>query len=165
MLNENSNRMRLLIYLLSVALAVSNLWGESVAERSADNSVEAELASFEVLNGYEVSLFASEADGIINPVAMRWDPSGRLWVLTTMAYAQVEPGRQPNDQLLILEDTDGDGRADTTQVWADHLNMPTGFALSSEGVYLSEGTNLVFLKDSDRDGKADYYSVIICVFL
>lgn len=150
--------------LLGTLLLSQSLLADSVAPRSADNSVEAELASFQVLDGYEVNLFASEADGIANPVAMRWDARGRLWVLTTMAYAQLEPGKLPADRLLILEDVDGDGRADTTNVWADDLNMPTGFALSKDGVYLSEGTSLFFLRDSDGDGKADDKRVVLSGF-
>tara|TARA_R110002096_G_scaffold114770_1_gene248767 strand:+ start:10681 stop:13626 length:2946 start_codon:yes stop_codon:yes gene_type:complete len=138
--------------------------GISVAERAADNSPEAEMAQFELAEGYEVNLFASEADGIANPIAIHWDPAGRLWVLTTLAYAQVEPGRQPDDQLLILEDTDGDGRVDQTQVWADGLNMPTGFALGHGGVYLAEGEGLYFLSDSDSDGKADQRELLLTGF-
>src|SRR6476619_2562747 len=55
------------------------------------NSPEAELAALHVLDGYEVKLFASEADGIAKPLQMRWDERGRLWVACTTAYPQVEP--------------------------------------------------------------------------
>ncbi len=138
--------------------------GISVAERAADNSVEAQLAQFELADGYNVNLFASEEDGIANPIAMRWDAAGRLWVLTTLAYAQVEPGGKPNDQLLILEDTDGDGRVDKTEIWADGLAMPTGFALGHGGVYLAEGEGLFFLSDADGDGKADTRKQVLTGF-
>ncbi|SVE52188.1 uncharacterized protein METZ01_LOCUS505042, partial [marine metagenome] len=77
----------------------------SVSSPESDNSVEAELQSFELNPGYTVQLFADETDGISNPVCMSWDPAGRLWVLCTLAYPQQEPTDAPNDQLLILEDT------------------------------------------------------------
>jgi putative heme-binding domain-containing protein len=153
-----------IISLLLLTLCITELSADSVAKPSADNSVEAELASFKMMEGYTVNLFASEDDGIINPIAIRWDSAGRLWVLSTMAYAQVEPGVRTHDRLLILEDTNGDGRSDVTHVWADDLNMPTGFALTRDGVYIGEGTNLVFLKDSDGDGKADTREIVLSGF-
>ena len=112
----------------------------SVSAPEADNSVEAELKSFTLADGYQANLFADETDGIANPVCMNWDPSGRLWVLTTLAYPQIVPTDNAVDQLIILEDSDGDGRADKTTVFADDLNMPTGFALGHGGVYVGEGT-------------------------
>ena len=63
----------------------------SVSKPELDNSVEAELKSFEVSEGYEINLFADETDGIANPVAIRWGPRGRLWVLCTLVYPQIVP--------------------------------------------------------------------------
>ena len=59
------------------------------------DSIEAELSSFRAGEGLSVNLFASEADGIINPIAIRWDPRGRLWVACTIVYPQIEPGEKP----------------------------------------------------------------------
>ena len=106
----------------------------SVAPSETDNSVEAELASFKVADGYNIALYASESLGIANPVAMRWDERGRLWVLCTTTYPQPEPGKKPNDKLFILEDTDNDGIADTSNVFADSLTIPLGFELGHGGV-------------------------------
>ena len=80
--------------------------GVSVGKKAKDNSVEAQLAAFRLHEDFEVSLFADEKLGIANPVAMHWDECGRLWVLTTLTYAQLEPGEKPNDTLVILEDTE-----------------------------------------------------------
>ncbi|MEM1294292.1 MAG: PVC-type heme-binding CxxCH protein [Verrucomicrobiota bacterium] len=152
------------LFVLFGAVQGADRIGISVAEKANDNSPEAELAGFALADGYEANLFASEIDGIANPIAMHWDPAGRLWVLTTLAYAQLEPGRIPDDQLLILEDTDRDGRVDRTVVWADGLNMPTGFALGHGGVYLAEGEGLFFLSDRDSDGKADHREMLLTGF-
>ncbi|MEQ1752150.1 MAG: hypothetical protein ABL974_22195, partial [Prosthecobacter sp.] len=84
----------------------------SVGEPPPDHTPEAELASFKVLDGFEVNLFASEKDVVPNPLVIRWDERGRLWVLSTTAYPQPAPDEVCNDQVLILEDTDHDGRAD-----------------------------------------------------
>ncbi|NNE93365.1 MAG: hypothetical protein HKN23_17105, partial [Verrucomicrobiales bacterium] len=131
---------------------------------SADNSVEAELASFEVHEDLAVELYADETLGIANPIAMHWDHDGRLWVLCTLAYAQLKPGETANDKLFILEDTDGDGKADRSTVFAEGLEMPTGFALGTGGVYLAEGPDLVFLKDVDGDDRADTRDVLLSGF-
>jgi len=78
----------------------------SVSKPEKDNTVKGELASFTVDKRLPVNLFADESMGIANPVCMRWDGRGRLWVLCTWAYPQLKPGTKPNDKLLILEDTD-----------------------------------------------------------
>lgn len=136
----------------------------SVSPPAADNSSAAELQSFSVSDGYEIHLFADERDGVANPICMRWDSHGRLWVLCTWAYPQLKPTAQPDDRLLILEDRDGDGRADRTTVFADGLNMPTGFALGGGGVYIAQGHDLLHVKDTDGDGKADSQRVLLTGF-
>ncbi|MCP4857296.1 MAG: c-type cytochrome [Fuerstiella sp.] len=136
----------------------------SVSSPEADNSVETELKSFTLLDGYEASLFADETDGVANPVCMTWDPAGRLWVLVTAAYPQLKPVDVPNDKLLILTDTNGDGRADKTTVFAEGLNMPTGFALGHGGAYVGQGNDLLHLRDTDGDEKADTRRVLLTGF-
>ncbi|MDA1052874.1 MAG: c-type cytochrome [Planctomycetota bacterium] len=150
--------------LLSCFAISSPAFADSVAPAAKDDSVAAELASFEVAEGYEVNLFASETDGIANPITMRWDARGRLWVLCASVYPQIVPGEKADDKLYILEDTDHDGRADKTSVFVDGLSMPMGFALGNGGVYIGEGTDLIHCKDADGDGKADSREVIFTGF-
>ena len=134
---------------------------DSVTAKAADNSVAAEQASFALHEDFEINLFADESMGIANPIAMHWDTRGRLWLLTTMAYAQLTPGESTNDKLFILEDTDGDGRADQIKTFADDLNMPIGFALGDGGVWIGEGDKLLFLPDRDGDDVADGREVVL----
>ncbi|HEX4611591.1 MAG TPA: GDSL-type esterase/lipase family protein, partial [Urbifossiella sp.] len=86
------------------------------------------LAAFTVAPGFEVNLFASEADfpDLRKPVAMAFDARGRLWVTTVPSYPMYLPGEPVNDKLLILEDTKGAGAADKATVFADGLYLPTG---------------------------------------
>ena len=116
-----------------------------------------ELKAFQVDPRFEVNLFAGEEQfpEIANPIQMRWDSRGRLWVSCSNTYPHVYPGNEPHDKLVILEDTDGDGRADKSTVFADDLHMPLSFELGDGGVYVSDMPNLTFLKDTDGDGKAD----------
>lgn len=143
----------------------SNAQADDVVQQARRlNSVAAELKSFAMADGYEANLFADEADGVANPVCMSWDPAGRLWVLVTAAYPQLKPVDNPNDKLLILTDTNGDGRADKTIVFADGLNMPTGFALGHGGAYIGQGSDLLHLEDTDGDDKADTRRVLLTGF-
>jgi lysophospholipase L1-like esterase len=110
-----------------------------------------------VADGYAVNLFASEEKfpELQNPVQFAWDAKGRLWVCCMPDYPQYLPGNPPNDKVLILEDTDGDGEANTCKVFADGLHVPTGIALGDGGAYVAQQPNLVFLKDTDGDDVAD----------
>ncbi|MCA9081616.1 MAG: HEAT repeat domain-containing protein, partial [Planctomycetaceae bacterium] len=116
-----------------------------------------EYADFEIDPRFRVNLFADETmfPELACPIQMRWDAKGRMWVSCSTTYPHVYPGNQPNDKLLILEDTDGDGRADKCTTFADDLHIPLSFEFGDGGVYVSEMPELTFLKDTDGDGKAD----------
>jgi azurin len=117
-----------------------------------------EFAAFKVDPRFEVNLFASEEQfpEIANPIQIRFDTKGRMWVSTSQAYPHLYPGQKPADRLLVLEDTDNDGRADSCKVWADALHIPLAFEFGDGGVYVSDEPHLTFLKDTDGDGKADF---------
>ena len=125
-----------------------------------------ELAAFKVDPRFEVNLFASEEmfPEIANPIQLRWDTRGRLWVSCSQAYPHLYPGQEPNDRILILEDTDGDGKADKCTVWADHLHIPLAFEFGDGGVYVSDEPHLTFLKDTHGTGKADFRRQIFTGF-
>ena len=79
---------------LLLAAALFGGWpGFSPAAFAADaDDPAAELASFQVADGFEVNLFASEKDGVVKPIQMRFDARGRLWVIGSTVYPQIEPG-------------------------------------------------------------------------
>ncbi|MFT5857307.1 MAG: mono/diheme cytochrome c family protein/glucose/arabinose dehydrogenase, partial [Verrucomicrobiales bacterium] len=125
------------------------------------------LATMTVPQGYKIELFASEREfeHLANPVQMSFDNRGRLWVATMPTYPHYQPGdSKPNDKLIILEDTDNDGRADKETVFADDLHLPTGFELAPEGVYVAQGTHLVLLKDRDNNDRADAREIVLSGF-
>jgi glucose/arabinose dehydrogenase len=123
-----------------------------------------ELATLKAAEGYSISLFASEADGVVKPTQIRFDGDGRLWVTTTTSYPQIRPGEAPRDRIVVLDDTDHDGRADRSTVFDDQLHMPLGLELGDGGVYVGAADQLLFLKDTDGDGKADVRRVIFSGF-
>ena len=119
---------------------------------------------FVVPEGFEVRLFAAEPD-VVNPVAMTWDERGRLWVVELYEYPLgAPPGAKPRDRIKILEDTDNDGRADKVTVFADGLNLATGIALGNGGVYVGQAPDLLFLRDTNHDDKADTREVLLTGF-
>jgi putative heme-binding domain-containing protein len=127
-----------------------------------------QLAGFKVRPGFKVDLFADESLGVIRPVQIRWDERGRLWVACTPAYPQLQPGEHGRDFILVLEDTDGDGKADKSWRFAEGLTMPLGFEFApveaGGGIYVVESTRLVHLSDRDADGKADGRAVLLSGF-
>ncbi|MFV1996252.1 MAG: PVC-type heme-binding CxxCH protein, partial [Verrucomicrobiales bacterium] len=140
-----------------------------VAESRGANewlSPEDELAAFTVDERFEVNIFASEEDfpEIACPIQMRWDARGRLWVSCSTTYPHVYPGNSPVDKLVILEDTDWDGVADKSTVFADDLQIPLAFEFGDGGVYVSEEPHLAFIKDTDGDGKADFKRKVLTGF-
>ncbi|WP_424279294.1 PVC-type heme-binding CxxCH protein [Eudoraea sp.] len=125
------------------------------------------LDKIKVAKGYKLELFASEKEfaDLANPVQLSFDNRGRLWVGVMPSYPHYRPGdSKPNDKLLILEDTDNDGKADKQTTFADGLHLTIGFEFAPEGVYISQGTNLVLLKDTDGDDKADVKEIILSGF-
>src|SRR4051794_37774740 len=113
--------------------------------------------------GFEVSLYA--ADPLpAKPIQMNFDAKGRLWVASSEVYPQIKPGQVANDKVLVLEDKDGDGRADSTTVFADGLLIPTGVEPGDGGAYVATSTEIVHLKDTDGDGKSDPRRVVLSGF-
>ena len=112
--------------------------------------------------GFQLDLFASEPD-INTPVAMAFDEKGRLWYLETTDYPNeinVAEG-MGNDKIKIVEDTDGDGKADKFTTFADKLSVPTSLVFHDGGVIVSQAPHFLFLKDTDGDEKADVREIIM----
>jgi glucose/arabinose dehydrogenase len=109
---------------------------------------------FTVSEDLEITLWAQNPD-LNKPIHMNFDPQGRLWVASSEAYPMIEVGQSAPDKIVVLEDSDGDGKADTSTVFAEGLLIPTGIVPGDGGVYVAQSTDLLFLKDTDGDGKAD----------
>jgi putative membrane-bound dehydrogenase-like protein len=109
---------------------------------------------------FRVELFASEPD-IIKPITFTFDERGRLWVVEAMDYPnEVLNGNPGDDRIKILEDTNGDGRADKFTVFAEHLNLPTSLTFANGGVIVAAAPHFLFLKDTNGDDKADVRQIL-----
>lgn len=118
---------------------------------------------FTVAEGYEVTLWA-ENPLFHKPTQINFDPQGRLWVTSCLSYPQIEVGQNPDDKVIILEDSDADGKADKSTVFADGMLMPTGLIPADGGVYVAQSTDLLHFKDTNADGKADVKTRVLSGF-
>ncbi|SEI37247.1 putative membrane-bound dehydrogenase domain-containing protein [Dyadobacter koreensis] len=136
-----------------VLLTTSSVRQASIKE-DPDPDIQKELASFQVADGFEVTLWAAEPL-VAKPIQMNWDADGRLWVVSSTAYPHLKTGEEANDKIFVIEDTDGDGKADKTTVFAEGLLTPTGILPGDGGVYVANSTEILHFSDTDGDGKAD----------
>jgi putative heme-binding domain-containing protein len=136
-------------------------------ERRTESKVAAKTPqphpNFTVADGYEVTLWA-ENPLLHKPTQMNFDERGRLWVASSETYPQVEVGQTADDKILVLEDKDGDGKADSSNVFAEGMLMPTAILPGDGGCYVGQSTDLLHFKDADGDGKADTRTRVLSGF-
>lgn len=116
------------------------------------------IKTCKIPDGFELKLFADEKKfpEIAKPVQISFDGKGRLWISTMPTYPQWKPGDpKPQDKLVILEDTNGDGVADKSTIFYEGLHCPTGFEFFNGGVLVVDQPRIIWLKDTDGDDKAD----------
>jgi len=103
-------------------------------------------------DGFSAKLFAAEPD-LVQPIGYAQDHRGRLWVIENLSYPHWK--KEGNDRIVILDDTDGDGKFDKKTLFWDKGNFATGIAVGFGGVYVGTPPNLLFIPDKDGDDKPD----------
>jgi len=140
--------------------------GNSLGETTIKDPEEY-LKTFKVAPGYTVNCFASEKEfpELQNPLAMTFDYKGRLWVLCAPTYPHPFPGKVSDCKLIILDDTNNDGKADKSTIFARYMTIPTGFAIDAEGVvYIGQAPDLWKLTDTNGDDVADTKDIVYSGF-
>jgi putative membrane-bound dehydrogenase-like protein len=123
---------------------------------------EQEMKTFKLPPGFHAEVVAQDPM-IEHPVALSFDPDGRIWVVEMRAYMPNIEGKgeeAPKGRVSILEDTDGDGKMDKATVFLDNLVMPRAIGLTHGGALVATPPNLIFYRDTDGDGKADKSEVV-----
>jgi putative membrane-bound dehydrogenase-like protein len=107
-------------------------------------------------DGFLANVYASEPM-VTQPMAFCWDDKGRLWVAENRDYESRSSGfsNDGNSRILILEDTDHDGKADTKKIFAEGISFPAAMAVGFDGVFIGAPPNLLFVPDRNHDDKAD----------
>jgi putative membrane-bound dehydrogenase-like protein len=124
-----------------------------------------EHATFKIANGFKIELVASEP-AIVDPVAMCFDEKGRLFVCEMRGYPNggIGAGMESRGKIKLLEDRDGDGVFETSHVFAEGLRFPMGITPYKDGVIVAVAPDIVYLQDTDGDGKADKNTVLYTGF-
>jgi putative membrane-bound dehydrogenase-like protein len=146
---------------------VSNVGGGSKSSsamkegRTTYLSAEEAVKHFAIAKGFKIELYADESrfPQLANPVQMQFDTKGRLWVAAWPTYPKWEPGKPMNDSLLIFED-DGHGHAKSVKEFAKVQN-PLGFEFWNNGVIVTRQSELLYLKDTNGDDKADVRTIML----
>jgi putative membrane-bound dehydrogenase-like protein len=124
-----------------------------------------EQATFRVPPGFKVELVACEPD-VVDPVAMAFDEQGRIYVAEMRGYpnAGVATGQENRGRIKRLEDKDGDGYYETCTTFAENLRFPSSVMPYKGGLLVSNTPDLIYLEDTDGDGKADKQRVLYTGF-
>lgn len=125
-------------------------------------SAEASQKLIQLDGPYEAQLVASEPL-VLDPVECTWDAKGRMYVADMRDYplGPPNPGDPWLSRIVQLVDEDGDGRMDKSVVFADHVDHVQGLLPYKDGLIATTRTQVLFLKDSDGDGKADVTESLI----
>jgi putative membrane-bound dehydrogenase-like protein len=140
-------------FLITVTLcALTWALGCSSSPSGPPYSPEEALKTFQIQDNFQIELYAAEPD-IVDPVAMDIDEQGRIYVAESSGYPlDTESGA---GRVKLLVDTDNDGKPDRTTLFADKLTLPTGVMVWKKGVLVTDAPQVLYLEDTDGDGKAD----------
>lgn len=142
--------------------ATAGLWEIAQEEgyRAKFLTADQQVDEMTVTDGYKVNAWASEPM-ITQPMAFTWDDKGRLWVAENRDYESRGSGfsGSGDSKILIIEDTDGDGRADSRKVFAEGIAFPSALAVGFDGVFVGAPPNLLFIPDRDGDDKAEMENI------
>ena len=114
-------------------------------------------AEMQVADGYTLNLFASEEQfpELRAPVQIAFDARGRLWVVTMPSFPHTVPGQPQEDKIIVLEDTNHDGKADKCTTFASGFDALDGIAFTEQGTLIGEQSHHWLMRDTDGDGRAD----------
>ena len=142
------------------------------AEGSTANTPEEERQAFQLPEGFVAELVTSEVQGVGKPITMAWDARGRLWTMTALEYpvdanenranAEALYARGGKDQVLVIDHPEK-SEPQPARVFAEGLALPLGLLpdLDGNGAFVHYGSQIRHYVDTDKDGKADKFDVVL----
>lgn len=128
-------------------------------------SPQESLEQIELTDGFVAELVVAEPL-VVDPVAIDWGADGKLWVAEMADYPQGMDGKgKPGGRIRYLEDTDGDGKFDRSQVFLRDVAFPNGVMAYGRGVLVTAAPELFYAEDTDGDGVADVREVLYSGFV
>ncbi|MBC8324189.1 MAG: hypothetical protein H8E27_00975 [Verrucomicrobia subdivision 3 bacterium] len=127
------------------------------AQKKPSYTPDQAVARMKLPEGFSVTQFAAEPD-VVQPFAFCFDDRGRVWVCENLNYETRKSDtfkQGPKGRILILEDTNGDGRFDKRKVFIDKIFFPTGLQVGFGGVWVGSPPNLLFIPDKNGDDIPD----------
>ena len=112
------------------------------------------IATWQVKKGFKLQLAANEPQ-VRDPIAMCFDENGRMFVCEMNDYSEMRDVTPHMGRISMLEDQDGDGRYETSRIFADDLPWPTGLVWANGGLYVGATPDIWRFEDKDGDGKAE----------
>jgi len=112
------------------------------------------IASWQVKKGFKLQLAAHEPQ-VRSPIAVCFDENGRMFVCEMIDYSEMRDVTPHLGRISMLQDKDGDGHYETSQVFADDLPWPTGLVWANGGLYVGATPDIWRFEDKDGDGKAE----------
>jgi putative membrane-bound dehydrogenase-like protein len=121
------------------------------------------LKTFQIKKGFHLEIAACEPN-IASPVALSFDENGRLFVVEMIDYSERREESPHLGRIRMLEDTDGDGVYEKSTVFADNLPWPTAIFCYDGGIFVGATPDILYLKDTNGDGKADVRETVFTGF-
>ena len=163
MIHVHGASLLFLVLLGSTALAAEPTLGSNDLPRFPPLSAEAALKSFRVRPGFHFELVAAEPK-IASPVALSFDENGRMFVVEMIDYSERRDAMPHLGQIRMLEDLDGDGVYEKSTIFATNLPWPTAVFCWNGGILVAATPDILFLKDTNGDGKADVRETVFSGF-
>lgn len=152
--------MKTKLFFVLVSLAATACSSETEGPLSPEEAIE----SFQVHPDFRVEVFAAEPY-VVDPVEVVFDERGRAFAAEMRDYPEDPPkGRPPRSRIRLLEDTDGDGRVDRSFIFADNLLQATSMLPWKGGLLVTAAPDILYLKDTDGDNRADVREVLFTGF-
>ena len=154
--------MRIPAGFLALSILISGCSKPNPEERAM--TAQDSLKAMRLSEDFHVELFAAEPD-VMSPVEMAFDENGKVYVAEMMDYPNDPPeGKPARSRIRLLENPSGDGKAWRGTIFADNVLAVSGFMPWKGGLIVTSAPDILFMKDTDGDGKADVRQVLYTGF-